>query len=106
MKNHALVEGGESWRERLGKIRIPTLVLHSTEDPLFSYEHGVALSNEIPGAQFYRSSSSLRSARHEHRMLAEMRIRHVDVHELEPRFLDQPAPRRLGEDAAAMVVMH
>jgi pimeloyl-ACP methyl ester carboxylesterase len=51
MKNHALVEGGESWRERLGEIRIPTLVLHGTEDPLFPYEHGVALANEIPGAQ-------------------------------------------------------
>jgi pimeloyl-ACP methyl ester carboxylesterase len=51
MKNHFLIEGGGSWRERLGEIRIPTLVLHGTEDPLFPYEHGVALANEIPGAR-------------------------------------------------------
>lgn len=52
MKNHVLIEGGgDRWRERLGEIRIPTLVLHGTEDPLFPYEHGVALANEIPGAR-------------------------------------------------------
>jgi pimeloyl-ACP methyl ester carboxylesterase len=51
MKNHFLIEGGDSRRERLGEIRIPTLVLHGTEDPLFPYGHGVALANEIPGAR-------------------------------------------------------
>jgi pimeloyl-ACP methyl ester carboxylesterase len=52
MTNHLLVEGGPShWRERLGEIRVPTLVVHGTEDPLFPYEHGVALANEIPGAR-------------------------------------------------------
>jgi pimeloyl-ACP methyl ester carboxylesterase len=51
MKNHFLIEGGESWRRRLGEIRVPTLVLHGTEDPLFPYPHGVALANEIPGAR-------------------------------------------------------
>jgi pimeloyl-ACP methyl ester carboxylesterase len=48
--NHFLVEGGGRWRERLGDLRIPTLVLHGTEDPLFPFEHGVALAREIPGA--------------------------------------------------------
>ena len=51
MTNHFLIEGGDSWRERLGEIRLPTLVIHGTDDPLFPYEHGVALSNEIPGAR-------------------------------------------------------
>ncbi len=51
MTNHFLIEGGGSSRERLGEIRVPTLVLHGTEDPLFPYEHGVALANEIPGAR-------------------------------------------------------
>jgi pimeloyl-ACP methyl ester carboxylesterase len=46
-----LVEGGERWRERLGELRMPTLVLHGTEDPLFPFEHGAALANEIPGAR-------------------------------------------------------
>jgi pimeloyl-ACP methyl ester carboxylesterase len=51
MTNHFLLDGGESWRERLGEIRVPTLVLHGTEDPLFAIEHGRALASEIPGAR-------------------------------------------------------
>jgi pimeloyl-ACP methyl ester carboxylesterase len=51
VKNPMLVEGGERWRERLGELRMPTLVLHGTEDPLFPFEHGAALANEIPGAR-------------------------------------------------------
>lgn len=54
MKNHAVLEGGGSWRERLGEIRMPTLVLHGTEDPLFPIEHGVTLTTEIRGARLVR----------------------------------------------------
>jgi pimeloyl-ACP methyl ester carboxylesterase len=50
MTNHHTLEGGERWRERLAELRIPTLVMHGDEDPLFPHEHGVALANEIPGA--------------------------------------------------------
>jgi pimeloyl-ACP methyl ester carboxylesterase len=52
MTNHDFViNGPERWRERLGKIAVPTLVLHGTEDPLFPLEHGEALAREIPGAR-------------------------------------------------------
>jgi pimeloyl-ACP methyl ester carboxylesterase len=51
MTNHWLLEGGESVRPRLGEIRAPTLVLQGTEDPLFPYGHGEALTAEIPGAR-------------------------------------------------------
>jgi pimeloyl-ACP methyl ester carboxylesterase len=51
LTNHFVIEGGPGWRERLGEIRVPTLVLHGTEDPLFPYGHGVALANEITGAR-------------------------------------------------------
>jgi pimeloyl-ACP methyl ester carboxylesterase len=51
MTNHVVLEGGESWRERLGEIRVPTLVLHGTEDPLFAIDHALALVREIPGAR-------------------------------------------------------
>jgi pimeloyl-ACP methyl ester carboxylesterase len=51
MKNHALLEGGEPVRPRLGEITAPTLVLHGTEDPLFPYGHGETLAAEIPGAR-------------------------------------------------------
>jgi pimeloyl-ACP methyl ester carboxylesterase len=39
------------WRAHLAKITAPTLVIHGTEDPVLPYPHGVAISNEIPGAK-------------------------------------------------------
>src|SRR5919106_165000 len=54
VKNHGLLHGGESWRKRLGEIRVPTLVLHGTEDPLFPIGHALALQSEIPGALLIR----------------------------------------------------
>ena len=49
MKSHWLLTGdGEGWRERLGEIRVPTLVLHGTEDPFFQIGHALALEREIP----------------------------------------------------------
>jgi pimeloyl-ACP methyl ester carboxylesterase len=53
-QNHALVEGGEPWRHRLGDLAAPTLVVHGTADPLFPIEHGIALADEIPAAQLLR----------------------------------------------------
>jgi pimeloyl-ACP methyl ester carboxylesterase len=61
MKNHFLIQGGDSWRERLTEIIVPTLVLHGADDPLFPYGHGVALANEIPGARLV----SLKQTGHE-----------------------------------------
>jgi len=52
MTNHFILDGGDDWRHRLGEIRVPTLVLHGTEDPLFPIGHGQALAREIPGARF------------------------------------------------------
>ena len=51
LKNHVLLEGDGAWRHRLGEIRVPTLVIHGTEDPLFPLDHGRALAREIPGAR-------------------------------------------------------
>jgi pimeloyl-ACP methyl ester carboxylesterase len=50
-QNHALLEGGEPWRHRLGAIAVPTLVIHGSADPMFPPGHGRALANEIPGAR-------------------------------------------------------
>jgi pimeloyl-ACP methyl ester carboxylesterase len=52
--NHALVEGGEPWRHRLGDVAAPTLVIHGADDPLFPLDHGIALAEEIPGARLLR----------------------------------------------------
>ena len=51
MTNHFAMHGGRRWRERLGEVRVPTLVIHGTEDPVLPYPHGVALANEISGAE-------------------------------------------------------
>jgi pimeloyl-ACP methyl ester carboxylesterase len=50
-QNHALLDGGEPWRDRLGAIAVPTLVVHGSADPLFPLGHGRALAGEIPGAR-------------------------------------------------------
>ncbi|MDQ8707916.1 alpha/beta hydrolase [Streptomyces sp. LHD-70] len=50
-QNHWMLQGAEPVRDRLGEIRVPALVLHGTEDPLFPYGHGEALAREIPGAK-------------------------------------------------------
>jgi pimeloyl-ACP methyl ester carboxylesterase len=50
-ENHAALSGGDSWRQRLPTLAVPTLVIHGTSDPMFDIAHGVALSEEIPGAR-------------------------------------------------------
>jgi pimeloyl-ACP methyl ester carboxylesterase len=50
-QNHVLAEGGPAWRDRLGSIAVPTLVIHGTADPLFPLGHGEALAREVPGAR-------------------------------------------------------
>ena len=49
--NLAFVDAGDRWRERLGDITAPTLVVHGTDDPFFPYGNGQALAREIPGAE-------------------------------------------------------
>ncbi|MFI9505788.1 alpha/beta fold hydrolase [Nocardia sp. NPDC052566] len=53
LTNPFLMDAGTPWRDRLGKIDVPTLVLHGDEDPLFPIEHGRALAAEISGARFH-----------------------------------------------------
>jgi pimeloyl-ACP methyl ester carboxylesterase len=39
------------WRERLGQLTLPTLVVHGRADPFFPVGNGEALAAEIPGAR-------------------------------------------------------
>ncbi|MCU0570615.1 MAG: alpha/beta fold hydrolase [Oculatellaceae cyanobacterium Prado106] len=48
--NHALLQGGEQWVNRLHEIVAPTLIIHGTEDLVLPYAHGLALQAEIPNA--------------------------------------------------------
>ena len=50
MTNHDLMDADDRWRERLGELRAPALVVHGTDDPVLPYGHGLALAKEIPGA--------------------------------------------------------
>ncbi|MFC0623287.1 alpha/beta fold hydrolase [Kribbella deserti] len=58
--NHPIADQGPRWRERLGAIAVPTVVLHGDQDPLFPPANATALAAEIPG-----SSLQLLPAGHE-----------------------------------------
>ena|SRR5215217_1258292 len=45
------MRSGERWRERLGNIAVPTLVIHGEDDPFFPLGNGEALAREIPSAE-------------------------------------------------------
>jgi pimeloyl-ACP methyl ester carboxylesterase len=49
--NHYMVEPGPPIRDRLGEIKVPTLILHGTQDPVFDRSHPEALAAAIPGAR-------------------------------------------------------
>ena len=51
MTNHHVMNGGGRWRERLGELDLPTLVIHGTDDPVLPYGHALALAREIPRAE-------------------------------------------------------
>lgn len=48
--NHALLQGGEQWFNRLHEIALPTLIIHGTEDRVLPYAHSLALQAEIQDA--------------------------------------------------------
>src|SRR5919112_893056 len=51
LTNHnVLRDDRKPWFPRLGEIRVPTLVVHGDEDPLFPLGVAEAMANEIPGA--------------------------------------------------------
>jgi pimeloyl-ACP methyl ester carboxylesterase len=50
----AFADHGPRWRERLGVITAPALVLHGEDDPFFPIGSGEALAAEIPDAPLVR----------------------------------------------------
>jgi pimeloyl-ACP methyl ester carboxylesterase len=53
-QNHDLLPEGESSGKPLSSVKVPTLVIHGTADPMFPLEHGEALAEEIPDATLVR----------------------------------------------------
>lgn len=49
--NHALLQGGDAYYDRMKEIKVPVLIIHGTEDPALPYEHGLALAKAIPHAE-------------------------------------------------------
>ncbi|MEI4828484.1 alpha/beta hydrolase [Bacillus sp. FJAT-53711] len=49
--NHAMLQGGDEYYDRMGEISLPVLIIHGTEDPALPYEHGLALAKAIPHAE-------------------------------------------------------
>src|SRR4051794_36118451 len=47
-------QGREEWQGRLSDLKVPLLVIHGTADPVYPIEHGVALTDAVPGATFLR----------------------------------------------------
>lgn len=54
IKNHLFVclNSEEAVKEAPGLVRVPTLVIHGTEDPIFPPDHGAALSQAIAGSKY------------------------------------------------------
>ena len=48
--NHFVMDVGEPFRDGLGEIGAPTLVIHGDRDPVFPLGHALALAREIPDA--------------------------------------------------------
>ncbi|MFC7876222.1 alpha/beta fold hydrolase [Isoptericola sp. NPDC057391] len=47
----AALDCAPRWRERLGELAVPPLVVHGRRDPFFPVGNGEALATEIPGAR-------------------------------------------------------
>ncbi len=50
VQNHDVLDHGEGPAASLSSLAAPALVIHGTADPMFPFEHGKALADEIPGA--------------------------------------------------------
>ena len=51
LQSHDRIAEDDRSRPPLSSIKVPTLVIHGTADPMFPLAHGEALTEEIPGAR-------------------------------------------------------
>jgi pimeloyl-ACP methyl ester carboxylesterase len=57
-QNHDVLPAGEPQSRPLSSVKVPTLVIHGTADPMFPLEHGEALAGEIPDTRLLRLESA------------------------------------------------
>jgi pimeloyl-ACP methyl ester carboxylesterase len=51
MINHNAMGDSDRWRDRLGELNVPVIVVHGTEDPVVPYGNALALTNELQDAE-------------------------------------------------------
>lgn len=54
MFNHALIQGGEVYYNRMSEINVPTLIIHGTDDKIWHFDHTKKLSAEIRNSQLLK----------------------------------------------------
>ena len=47
MFNHALIQGGEDYYNKINEINVPTLIIHGTDDKIWHFDHTKKLLAEI-----------------------------------------------------------
>ncbi|RDY28168.1 alpha/beta hydrolase [Romboutsia weinsteinii] len=50
MFNHSTLKGDDFYEDKIKEIKIPTLIIHGTNDVILPYEHALALHNELPNS--------------------------------------------------------
>jgi pimeloyl-ACP methyl ester carboxylesterase len=48
--NHAALQGGEEWLNRLNEIEQPSLIIHGTDDQIWHFKHTRILTRELKGS--------------------------------------------------------
>jgi pimeloyl-ACP methyl ester carboxylesterase len=54
MFNHALIQGGETYYDRVDEINAPTLIIHGTEDKIWHFDHTKKLLAEIRNSRLLK----------------------------------------------------
>lgn len=54
MFNHALLQGGEAYYDRLNEIKPPTLLIHGSDDKIWHFRHTAKLLSEIKNSELLK----------------------------------------------------
>ncbi|OOG18863.1 alpha/beta hydrolase [Sphingobacterium sp. CZ-UAM] len=54
MFNHALLQGGEAYYDRLNEIKSPTLIIHGSDDKIWHFGHTDKLLSEIKNSELLK----------------------------------------------------
>lgn len=52
--NHSLIQGGETYYDRLNEIKSPTLIIHGSDDKIWHFEHTKKLLSAIKNSELLK----------------------------------------------------